>query len=275
MVFLQSSADAVEEDHYQSDDYDPFITLKSSGSLFEKCYSLARKRILRWKSKLVNSVLQLNANSTDKKRVLDVGCSTGEFLNSISSRCEVEGIEPEPKPAQWAERLGLVVHNGTLQSFIAERDAQKRDTNLYDLITMWHVLEHVPDPVEELKQLHDLLPKSGKLLIALPNISSLDARIYRSCWVALDAPRHLWHFSPKPMKQLAESCGFRLIRSGMLPLDTFYNTLLSEQLCLKTNGLSQIVLSPFRMLLSIVGSLIYGSLNNSHSSMYYIFEKVE
>jgi len=275
LVQLQSSLEEAEADHYQSDDYDPFITLKSSDGLFDKCYSFARRLMLAWKSNLVRSALRSNSDDRQKRRVLDVGCSTGEFLTSISSHCEVEGIEPESRAAQWAERLGLNVHNGTLQSFVSERESAGQDVGEYDLITMWHVLEHVPDPVVELKQLHNLLSPTGILLIALPNIESFDSRLYRSCWVALDAPRHLWHFSPKPLKQLAEKCGFCLTRSGMLPLDTFYNSMLSEQICLKTNGLTQLFIVPFRIFISIIGSLVYGALNSSHSSMYYIFEKVE
>ena len=247
--------------HYCAEDYDPFLSIKQSRSVLDRIYSSSRSWTLKWKK---NLVAKLAAN---RAKILDVGCGTGEFLDRLAPDFAVEGTEPEPDAARWArEKLGLKVHTGYLAEISLEYEQ-------FDLVTLWHVLEHIPDPVQELQIINKILAQDGKLLIALPNIGSIDAGIYKSCWIALDAPRHLWHFTSKTLGALAQKCGFSLVQTGMLPLDTFYNTLHSELLCIKTRGLTSLILAPLRMPIAVTASLLSGVITGQHSGMYYIFQK--
>lgn len=249
-------------DFYREEGYDPFVSISAPKNLYQRVYIFARRQVLIWKQRLIGSILPHDA------RILDIGCGTGEFLGALSDKYIIEGIEPEPKAAQWAsERFGFKVYTGDLGNALP-------DLGQYDLVTLWHVLEHMPDPVRELDRIYQLLSKNGWLLIALPNIGSLDARIYGSCWVALDAPRHLWHFSKSQLKLLTQRSEFKMIRSGMLPLDTFYNSLQSEIICQKIKGNTQLILAPFRLIAAVLGSLIWGAINGQHSGMYYLFKKI-
>ena len=246
---------------YQAEAYDPFQSLQPAASIYDRAYRIARAYTLSWKKKLVQNLVPAGS------RILDGGCGTAEFINSLKNSYEVVGYEPEPKVALWAQKqYGLSIHAGdstTLPDSIEQ----------FDLITLWHVLEHVPDPVNELQRLMSILKRGGKLLIAVPNISAADAVIYGSCWVALDAPRHLWHFSKKQLILLANLTGFKLQKVGMLPLDVYYNSLLSEKICLSRKGYPQLVLAPFRLSIAIISSLIYGLISGRHSSNYYVLVK--
>jgi len=156
--------------------------------------------------------------------LLDVGCGTGEFLREMRRRgWQTLGIEKEEKAAQIARDSGCPVLSGDP----LETDLSNRT---FDLITLWHSLEHLPDPIRVLAKLTKHLRSLGRLVIALPNPDSLDARFYRSRWAAWDAPRHLYHFRPGELERLVrQSSGeFRLIKTASLPLDPFYHALLSE-----------------------------------------------
>ena len=247
--------------HHREDGYDPFLSLRQSRGLLDTAYVRLRNWTLKWKKRLARRI------TADHGKVLDIGCGTGEFLKVLMQDYQVEGIEPEPQAAQWArERFGLKVHTGYLADIPLE-------DGKYDLVTLWHVLEHIPDPAGELNRIHRLLSNPGKLLVALPNIRSLDARIYGSCWIAIDAPRHLWHFTHNPLILLAAKCGFSLVQSGMLPLDTFYNTLYSELLCREIKGAGSLLLAPLRLPLATALSLLVGAVSGQHSGIYYIFRK--
>ena len=262
LVFLSPKPDQKAlQSAYQSEGYDPFQSLRVPTSAFDCIYRIARGVTLVWKKKLVQKLASLGS------RILDVGCGTGEFLNSLKDSYQVTGYEPELRVARWVqEEYGLSIYAGDSTSLPG-------DIEHFDLITLWHVLEHIPDPVNELHRLALILKPNGKLLIALPNISSADAAIYGSSWVALDAPRHLWHFSKEQIGLLAKLTGFELIKVGMLPLDVFYNSLLSEKIYLTNNSFSQLALAPFRIFTAVISSLMYGMITKRHSSNYYVLAK--
>ncbi len=246
---------------YEADGYDPFQSLQSPASFFDHIYRLARDFTLTWKKNLIAKLI------TPGSRLLDGGCGTGEFLNHLKSDYQVEGYEPERKVAMWVQQVHqLKIHAGNSSDLPA-------DLEKFDIITLWHVLEHVPDPAAELNLLNKLLNPGGKVLIAVPNITSADSMIYGSNWVALDAPRHLWHFSLKQIDALAGKTGFKLQKTGMLPLDVYYNCLLSERLCITNKSIAQILLTPFRMPVTVLLSLLYGLATGRHSSNYYVLEK--
>lgn len=262
MVFLNPRPDEQDiVDSYKSEEYDPFLSTQTRRSIKDRLYAALRDKVLVWKKKLVSKLISPGS------RVMDIGCGTGEFLAVLNADYKVVGIEPEPKAAHWAtNRFGFKVYTGDLNHTFPK-------LNQFDLITMWHSLEHIPDPQETLDNVHKCLDDNGWLLIALPNFRSLDARIYRSCWVAYDAPRHLWHFSKSQLIQICDKAGFKFVRAGMLPLDTFYNVLQSEICCAKMDGLKQLLITPFRIFDTLTLSLLWGSISGHHSGMYYLFKK--
>jgi 2-polyprenyl-3-methyl-5-hydroxy-6-metoxy-1,4-benzoquinol methylase len=262
LVYLNPRPDEQDiADSYQSEDYDPFISTLAQRSIKDRLYAVLRDRVLDWKKKLINTLI------TPGSHVLDIGCGTGEFLGALNGNYTVVGIEPEPKAAHWAaKRFGFKVHIGDFNKAYSQLEQ-------YDLITMWHSLEHIPEPLKTLNNINNCLNDNGWLLIALPNFRSLDARLYRSCWVAYDAPRHLWHFSKSQLVQICNKAGFQFDRAGMLPLDTFYNVLQSEICCVKMGGIKQLLITPFRIFDTIIFSLLWGSISGHHSGMYYLFRK--
>ena len=101
--------------------------------------------------------------------------------------------------------------------------------NKFDVITMWHVLEHVPNLEKYISQLKQLLKPNGRLVIAVPNYKSFDAKYYKEFWAAYDVPRHLWHFSQKAIKDLFEKENMIVEKTIPMKLDSFYVSLLSEK----------------------------------------------
>jgi 2-polyprenyl-3-methyl-5-hydroxy-6-metoxy-1,4-benzoquinol methylase len=99
----------------------------------------------------------------------------------------------------------------------------------FEVITMWHVMEHVPSLVGRVQQLKRLLKPGGLLVIAVPNRNSHDAAYYGAQWAAYDVPRHLWHFRPQDMKRLLEQGGFKLAETLPMKYDSYYVSMLSEK----------------------------------------------
>ncbi len=199
--------------------YLPFVSAKEhqSGSSLEKLYALLRRWNLRWKRR------QIEALRPQKGRLLDVGCGTGEFLHEmVRHGWHGKGVERDRQAVQFAmNRYRLQVYAGGIESLPDVGEA-------FDVITMWHVLEHLYSPHQALQKVRDLLRPQGILVIAVPNVESIDARFYGKHWVALDVPRHLQHFSLKTLRQLCEMHQLKLIRWQNLTLDSFFNALMSE-----------------------------------------------
>jgi len=198
--------------YYQSDDY--ISHSGRSNNLINSLYIQARKVSLNWKIQLVKSL-------TEKGNLLDVGCGTGEFLHAMKNNgWAVEGVEPNKTARQKAESLiGQPVSESIENSTSAA----------FDVITLWHVLEHLPDLNESLKKISNLLKPTGTLIIAVPNHNSDDAKQYREYWAGYDVPRHLWHFGKKEMVLFLQNHGFRLFKIKPMKLDAYYVSLLSEK----------------------------------------------
>lgn len=202
---------------YKVEGYDPFAGAVSQVSLWERSYGLARRLALRWKRRLIERYVRPG-------RLLDVGCGTGEFLAFMKGAgWQVQGIEADPRAARHArERLGVPVD-------VAGVEAMETLARTWDAITFWHVLEHLPDPVEVLRQAASRLTAEGIVIVAVPNAEGLDARFYGDRWAAWDAPRHLVHFGPATLdRAIADAALLRVDRRPM-PLDAFYHCLLSER----------------------------------------------
>jgi SAM-dependent methyltransferase len=200
--------------YYDSPDYLSHSVSKYSFTGF--IYNQLREINLRGKYKLLSRFKK-------KGKILDIGQGTGEFLHFMQKKgWDVTGVEPNQSARKFAsENYNLLVKE--------ESVLQELEKNQFDLITMWHVLEHVVDLTERMQQVRSLLRKDGLLVIAVPNLNSPDSRKYKDKWAGLDVPRHLYHFTTKSMDNLLRSSGFRLVKLAPLKLDSFYVSLLSEK----------------------------------------------
>jgi 2-polyprenyl-3-methyl-5-hydroxy-6-metoxy-1,4-benzoquinol methylase len=202
--------------YYQSDTY--ISHSDTSKGLISKLYKLARRYTLQNKVKNVKRVSGL-----DKGTLLDIGCGTGAFLHAVQTAgWQVTGLEPDSGARSLAYQLhGLQVKdNEHLNSLPAGE---------YDVITLWHVLEHIHDLHGYLEQIVRLLKPKGTVIIAVPNYTSKDATHYNDHWAAYDVPRHLYHFTPKSMAHLAGIHQLKVVAIQPMWLDAFYIALLSEQ----------------------------------------------
>lgn len=221
-----------------------------STNLINGLYKVARKFTLRKKIKLINTL-------SKKGKLLDVGCGTGHFLKaSKANGWVIFGAEPDPQ----ARKIAAAQTDTT----IAAELAQLKETN-FDVITLWHVLEHIPDVNNLMRLLKDKLNKNGKLIIAVPNYKSYDAQYYKKYWAAYDVPRHLYHFEQATMKDLAAKHSLSVAQILPMKLDSFYVSLLSESY--KGKGPERYI----NFLLNGCKSNRYANNNtNNYSSLIYI-----
>lgn len=141
-----------------------------------------------------------------RARVLDVGCNLGSFLAALRdrTRCSVAGLEPAPTPAQYArEHFHLDVREACLED-VADSFAPAS----FDLITLWHVAEHLRAPRRALHIVRSLLKPCGKLVVEVPNFDDPLRRLFGSSWSYIDVPRHLLHFTPRTLRNVLEDAGF-------------------------------------------------------------------
>jgi len=249
---------------YEHADYLPFASLTSSPSLLARVYELVRRANLRWKRRVVTEFLQRTSGNLPLAtcHLLDVGCGTGEFLVEMKTAgWQVAGLERDERAAKWAtEHHQIPVTAGRVEQLADS-------TQQYDLITMWHVLEHLYHPGQALEILAKRLRSDGCLLIAMPNIAGVDAHVYKSNWVALDAPRHVNHFSLETLSRLASKHGLTLRWWRQLPLDAFFNTLMSEKLAAQRRR-GRFYLWPLRLLRAF-GVACVSYIGGSHTPFSY------
>ena len=207
--------DDVLGSYYESEDYISHTDAKRNW--FEKLYHFVRSINLKRKLKLIEDL------SPSSKRLLDVGCGTGDFIHLAKNRgWSVAGIEPN-------EQARFIARSKNGEVIFDSSEWDKLADQKYDIISLWHVLEHLPDPTGALKQYLSALDKNGHLIIAVPNYKSFDASYYKSDWAAYDVPRHLWHFSKTSIKTLANEFGFELNSVHPMKFDAYYVCLLSEK----------------------------------------------
>jgi 2-polyprenyl-3-methyl-5-hydroxy-6-metoxy-1,4-benzoquinol methylase len=198
--------------YYEFEDYISHTDGKRT--LFEKMYHFIKRKAIRDKVKLINSYQPV------KGRILDIGAGTGDFLLECKNQnWDILGIEPNDKAKGIA--LGKGIKFGDT--------IEKLESNSFDVITMWHVLEHVPDVEHQVAELKRLLKPSGTIIIAVPNFKSYDANHYKEFWAAYDVPRHLWHFSKTAIEKLFDKQNMNLEDIKPMWFDSFYVSLLSEK----------------------------------------------
>lgn len=198
--------------YYESEDYISHTDGKRS--LFEKAYHFIKNIALKNKVSLIN-------NLQDKKgALLDIGAGTGDFLSVAKNNgWNAVGIEPSEKARFIANQKGIELKLNTSDF----------ENNSVDIITMWHVLEHVPNLEDQIKELKRLLKPNGSIIIAVPNFKSYDANHYKEFWAAYDVPRHLWHFSKTAIRKLFQKENIELVKILPMKFDSFYVSLLSEK----------------------------------------------
>lgn len=247
-MFVTSPFPKIEKlgDYYQSEEYTSH-TDGGAKTLIDRLYIIARNILLKRKVKLVKKYLKDIDNTT----LLDYGCGTGEFL----SRCEsaglrVEGIEPNAN----ANALASKKIKGNISN---DTDLSKKESGKYDVITMWHVLEHIPDLTLMKSEMKRMLKDKGTLIIAVPNFKSYDAQFYKEYWAAYDVPRHLWHFSKTAISKHFAEVEMEVIKTKPMWLDSYYVSMLSE----KNKNTNK--------LLGLIRAFCIGILSN----LYYCFKK--
>lgn len=236
--------------YYESEDYISHTDAKKS--LVDKIYHTVKGYNLKSKLSLIDSYASSN------KRLLDVGAGTGDFL-AVAKKYgwEVAGVEPNELARLKSGEKGVAL----LQNLDSIPTSDK-----YEVITLWHVLEHLPDLESQIAKLVGLLTDNGTLVVAVPNFKSFDAQYYKEFWAAFDVPRHLWHFSKRSVQSIFAKHGMKLVRTKPMFFDAFYVALLSE----KYKNVKQNFIKAFWIgLMSNIRAL--GS--KEYSSLIYILKK--
>jgi 2-polyprenyl-3-methyl-5-hydroxy-6-metoxy-1,4-benzoquinol methylase len=198
--------------YYESVDY--ISHTDSKRSFFEKAYHFVKSIALKNKLNLINSC------SPNKGKLLDIGAGTGDFLLTAKENGWITiGIEPSEKAKAIAVKKGVAFSDTT----------EELESHTFDVITMWHVLEHVPNLENQIKELKRLAKPNGTIIIAVPNFKSYDAKYYGKFWAAYDVPIHFWHFSKTAIKLLFEKEEIKLEKVLPMKFDSFYVSLLSEK----------------------------------------------
>lgn len=252
--------------YYESADY--ISHTDSQKTVIDQMYQWVKKRALNSKLILVDYLAQ------EKGNLMDIGCGTGDFLVACKKNgWNTTGIEPNEK----ARKLGLEKlesssgqnTDGSIFQDIKEyRETVEKDKGetKFDVITLWHVLEHVPVVTEYVKELHNLLADNGTLVVAVPNHKSYDAKIYGKFWAAYDVPRHLWHFSKRSISLLFSQVQMEIIEIKPMKWDAFYVSLLSEKY---KNGKVNYLKAFYNGLVSNRN----GKATGEYSSLIYVLKK--
>lgn len=237
--------------YYDSSDY---LSHNSQGlNPVHLGYKQLRKINIRNKFSLIKKYIS-------KGRLLDIGCGTGEVLHYFQQKkWEVTGIEPSELAREFAvKKYGLDVED--------EPGLKKFEESSFDVISMWHVLEHVSDLQDRIRVIHKLLKPSGYLVIALPNLNSWDALHYKEYWAAYDVPRHLHHFSQRAIDKLVTGKGFKFLEAVPMKMDAYFISMLSEQYLGKHNRFLYAAINGFH-------SNQKAKKSGEYSSLIYVFQK--
>ena len=200
--------------YYKSEEY---VSHSSSNKgIINTLYGLVRNKTLRQKVNWVSSFAK-------GKELLDVGCGTGHFLHAAQTKgFHAIGLEPDEDARKFAQEQNNVKVCPLTELYTLRE-------NTFDVITMWHVLEHVYHLNEDIAQLKGLLKNNGYLFVAVPNMNSYDAFYYKEFWAAYDVPRHLYHFKKPDIERLFLNHGFDLKQIIPMKYDAYYVSMLSEK----------------------------------------------
>lgn len=235
--------------YYESNNY--ISHTDEAKTLLEKVYQTVKKIALKRKLSLINKY----ANTS--KTILDIGCGTGEFLiTARKNNWNTLGVEINDEARNKSSKKNI-----TTYKFIEEVKSSQ-----FNIITLWHVLEHLKDLNGTITKISSLLDTDGTLIIAVPNYKSYDANYYKEYWAAYDTPRHLWHFSQKSISTIFENHNLKVVRTLPMYFDSYYVSLLSEKY--KT-GKSNYLKAFYRGMLSNLKAKRTGE----YSSLIYVLQK--
>jgi 2-polyprenyl-3-methyl-5-hydroxy-6-metoxy-1,4-benzoquinol methylase len=239
--------------YYQSEDYISHSGTKKG--LINSIYHRVRNYTIKNKFKIIQQYVSKDVS------LLDIGCGTGEFLNYCNLQgWKTVGIEPsDTGRAAGIRNYGL--------SIFLEQHLQVFQPNSVDVITMWHVLEHVHELKSRIQQIKSLLKPGGYAFIAVPNHLSYDAASYNRFWAAYDVPRHLYHFDIQTITKLFEQEKMTFIKALPMKMDAFYVSMLSEKY--KTGKMNY----PAAVMTGLKSNMKAGGKAEGYSSVIYIFKK--
>jgi 2-polyprenyl-3-methyl-5-hydroxy-6-metoxy-1,4-benzoquinol methylase len=214
-VFINPRPEKLQLPRY----YDSPEYISHSGTekgIVNSIYKKVRKHTHKRKVNLISKYSQ-------GKSILDIGCGSGELLGLFKQCCwETLGVEPNQSARDFAKSTYNL-------EVIDEPEISDIPTQSKEVISMWHVLEHVSELNERMKEIKRILKDNGVLFIAVPNMSSYDAEYYKKFWAAYDVPRHLYQFTPDIMKKLLEKHKFSVIKILPMKFDSYYVSMLSEK----------------------------------------------
>lgn len=200
--------------YYKSDAYVSHSSSKKG--IINRIYHIVRWYSLRRKRKLIDS-LSLG------RRLLDIGAGTGHFCRvAKEGGWKVTGLEPDLDARAIAKTI-----NGV--DLLPIEELYNLNEEKFDVVSMWHVLEHVYHLNRDVEQLLSLLKPDGVLVIAVPNMASYDAKYYKEHWAAYDLPIHLYHFTEPDIRRLFEKFNVEVVGVKPMLFDSFYVSMLSER----------------------------------------------
>jgi len=237
------------EEYYKSEDY--ISHTDSKKSILDKIYQTVKNYTLKRKLSLINSF----KNQT--KNILDVGAGTGDFLNVCKNNgWNTIGVEPNINAINIAAAKGVFL----------EENLDKIQDKKFDIITLWHVLEHVEMLSDYISKLKELLSDNGRLIVAVPNHKSYDALHYKEFWAAFDVPRHLWHFSQTSIHKIFSTEEMIVEKTIPMKFDSYYVSLLSEKY--KTGRMN-----PIKAMYRGYLSNLKAKTTSEYSSLIYVIKK--
>ncbi|NQY68145.1 MAG: class I SAM-dependent methyltransferase [Flavobacteriales bacterium] len=240
--------------YYQSEEY--VSHSDTNKGVINRIYQIVRIYTLSTKLAMIDKIRR-------KARLLDIGAGTGAFLKFCKDGGhEITGIEPDATARKTAYDINQI-------SLQEEKALNSFEEESFDIITMWHVLEHVHTLKERIAQVNRLLDDNGTLIIAVPNCNSFDAKHYKKHWAAYDLPRHLYHFVPSDIDKLISQFGMRIADIKPMTFDSVYVSMLSE----KYKGNTGILGIIKAVLIGLLSNLKGVANSNTHSSQIYIIKK--
>ncbi len=233
--------------YYQSEEY--ISHNENPSSFFDRIYALIRRKNISYKLNLISDFKKENAT------LYDYGCGVGSFLSAAQKAgWLVNGYEPSEKAGAIAKGLGVEIKS------LDELIEGKKN---FDVITLWHVLEHIHDLDGVVENLKLILKQDGVLVIAVPIADSWDALKYKEAWAALDVPRHLYHFTISSIGQFFRKFGMQIVNIHPLKFDSYYISLLSEK---------ESILKYFRVLINGWTSNRKARKTKNYSSLIFLIQ---
>jgi 2-polyprenyl-3-methyl-5-hydroxy-6-metoxy-1,4-benzoquinol methylase len=264
--------------YYSSKDYSPHANYVKNA--VDVLYNVARTFNVKNKVQLVKTV----ANKQGNINIADIGCGNGHFLQQCKKNgMIVHGVEVnhnarynteqkiKQKVFQSVEQLAnlINVNTGGHNDNNTQTKYPNDQSQALDVITLWHVLEHLYQPINVLQQLLNITKTTGIIIIALPNYLAHDAQYYQQHWAAYDTPRHLSHFTEKTIKFIAKQCDAKLIDTIPMKLDALYVSILSEKYKGNNNAIALI-----KGIAKGIQSNRHAKKTGQYSSIVYVLQKI-